>query len=250
VDQQALSAALATAIPGKLADDLGEQFVAIRRDVATATLGRASPGKFVETLVQGLQALENGGKYEAQPNVDSYLKALESRPSTLPDGLRICAARLGRAMYCLRSKRNIVHKADIDPAVYDLRLLYAGAQWILAEILALASGISGEEAARLVAEVQLPVGELVETIGDRKIVQAEMTVRNEVLVLLMSYHPTPIDPVELIRSMDRRSASSVRNTITDLWKEKLLHRDASRKIVLTERGLRAAIEIAQSHLGS
>jgi hypothetical protein len=72
-------------------------------------------------------------------------------------------------MYALRSKRNIVHQAEIDPAVYDLRLLYAGAQWVLAELLALASGVKGDDAARLVAEVQLPVGELVEAIDGRKI---------------------------------------------------------------------------------
>lgn len=59
-------------------------------------------------------------------------------------------------MYALRSKRNIVHKAEIDPAIYDLRLLYAAAQWVLAELLALASGVKGDDAARLVAEVELP----------------------------------------------------------------------------------------------
>ncbi len=57
---------------------------------------------------------------------------------------------------------------------------------MLAELLALASGVTGDEAARLLAEVQLPVGELVEAIDGRKIVHAEMTVHDEALVLLMS----------------------------------------------------------------
>lgn len=248
MDSQALCAALTGSLPANLANDLVNEFIEIRRDVATGTLGRASPGKFVETAVQVLQALESAGKYDIEPKVDSYLRGLESRSSTLPDGLRICAARLDRAMYSLRSKRNIVHKAEINPATYDLHLLYAGAQWVLAELLALATGVSGQEAARLVAEVQLPVGEIVEVIDGRKIVHAHVTVKQEALVLLMTLHPTPISTAELAKSMDRRGAGSVRAAVANLWKDKLVHRDANRKVVLTEAGLRAAISVAQQNV--
>jgi hypothetical protein len=248
VDQAALRKALERAMPSELAKDLVAQFLDIRRDVATGTLGRSSPGKFVEAVVQVLQAMENAGKYDAQPKVDKFLKDIESRASTLPDGLRICASRLARSMYALRSKRNIVHKAAIDPAAYDLRLLYAGAQWVLAELLALASDVKGDEAARLVAEVQLPVGELVEAIDGRKIVHADMSVRDEALVLLMTEYPNPITLPVLSGSMDRRNSRSVRNAVTKLWDEKLIHRSADKKIVLTEPGLREALKAAQSHL--
>ena len=235
-------------MPSELADDLVAQFLDIRRDVATGTLGRSSPGKFVETLVQVMQAIENAGAYELTPKVDAYLKSLESRASTLPDGLRICAARLSRSMYALRSKRSIVHKSQIDPGMYDLRLLYAGAQWTLAELLALASGVRGDEAARLVAEVQLPVGELVEAIDGRKIVHAAMTVRDEALVLLMTAYPEPMTVGDLSRSMDRRNPGSVRATVGVLWKGRLVHRRADKTIVLTEAGLREGIAAAQAYL--
>lgn len=248
MDQTALRSALATALPPELADDLVGQFLEIRRDVATGTLGRGAPGKFVETLVQVLQALEGAGTYEKQPKVDSYLRGLESRTSALPDGLRICASRLARAMYALRSKRNIVHKAEIDPAMYDLRLLYASAQWVLAELLALASGVRGDDAAALVTEVQLPVGGLIEAIDGRKIVHADMTVADEALVLLMSSYPEPISVSELARSMDRRNPGSVRATVSALWKKKLVHRGDDKQLVLTESGLRAAVIAAQAHL--
>ena len=248
MDSTALRTALETVVPPELAEDLVEEFLDIRRDVATGTLGRSSPGKFSETVVQVMQAMENAGKYDAQPKVDKYLKDIESRPSGLPDGLRICASRLVRSMYALRSKRNIVHKAAIDPAAYDLRLLYAGAQWVLAELLALASGVAGDDAARLVAEVQLPVGGLVEAIDGRKIVHAYMTVQDEALVLLMSEYPEPITVTDLSRSMDRRNPGSVRSTISVLWKEKLVHRGKDKRIVLTEAGLREAVGAAQAHL--
>lgn len=249
MDDTALVAALHPTIPEELARDLTQQFLDIRRDVATGTLGRSSPGKFVEGLVQVLQSLERGGQYDAQPKVDDYLKNLESRRSNLPDGLRICAARIGRGMYSLRSKRNIVHKAQIDPAHYDLHLLYAGAQWTLAELLSLASGITGDHAARLVSEVQLPVGELVEAIDGRHIVHAAMTVKDEALVILAKHHPTPIRVEDLKRSMDRRAPGSVTKAVTALWKEKQIHRDKDGLAVLTEAGLRRAIETAQKHAG-
>jgi hypothetical protein len=247
VDQPSLAATLATALPRELANDLTVQFIDIRRDVATSTLGRSAPGKFVETVAQALQALENDGTYDARPSVDNYFKNVESRQSPLPDGLRICAARLARAMYALRSKRNIVHKGDVNTSLYDLQLLYAGAQWVLTELLALAQGIGGEDAAQLISEVQLPAGQLVEVLGGRRLVHANMTVREEALVLLMSHYPEPIDPADVRGSMDRRNPGSVSNALSKLWREKLLHRGDER-VVLTEPGLREAIRVAQAHV--
>jgi hypothetical protein len=201
----------------------------------------------VETTVQVLQALERGGTYDSSPKVDAYLKGIESRSSPLPDGLRVCAARLARAMYALRSKRNIVHKGDVDTSAYDLRLLYAGSQWILAELLALASGITGAQAGALIAEVELPVGELVEAVDDRRIVHADMRVREEALVVLMSFHPAPVASSGVIKSMDRRAAQSVRNTLTQLWRDKLVHRNSDGHLILTAAGLREALATAQRH---
>src|SRR5438876_438975 len=113
-----LVVALATISPAPLAESLVKEFMQLRHDVATGTLGRASPGKIVETFVQILQHVETG-KHDAQPDVDEYLRKLESRASVLDDGLRVCAARLARAMYTLRNKRNIAHKGKVDPNTYD-----------------------------------------------------------------------------------------------------------------------------------
>jgi len=84
---------------------------------------------------------------------------------------------------------------------------------ILAELLALAGDISGDEA----------------------------------LVLLMTHYPDPVSTSEVVRDMDRRSAGSVGNALGRLWKDKLVHRPAKGQLVLTERGMRMAIETAQAH---
>ena len=113
-------------LPTELARDLADEFTQIRRDVSTATLGRSSPGKFVETVVQCLQYLGTGN-YEEKPSVDIYLRGCDSKASSLDDGLRICAARIARSMYALRSKRSMMHKGNVDPNSYDLRFLLGGA---------------------------------------------------------------------------------------------------------------------------
>jgi hypothetical protein len=149
MDIKSLEALLASRLPTQLATDLVAQFVQIRQDVASQTLGRSSPGKFVETVVQALQHLERGS-FDRQPNVDNYLKNLESRATALPDGLRICAARVARAMYTLRNKRNILHKGEVDPNDFDLRFLLSGAQWITAELVREFSGTTMQQAGMLV----------------------------------------------------------------------------------------------------
>lgn len=249
MDAGELEQALAANLPAELAKDLASEFVEIRRDVATLTLGRGAPGKFVESTVQALQALENAGAYDNSPAVDKYLRELESRASSLPDGLRICASRLARSMYAIRSKRDIVHKGDVDQSIYDLKLLYAGSQWIITELLALSQGISGEHAASLVARVQLPAGELVEAIGDRRIVHGDMSIPEEVLTLLNSYYPTPVSSGVVFEALDRRARGSVANSLRDLWASKAIHRTEDKLLALTNEGVRQAVQVALRHAG-
>jgi hypothetical protein len=199
----------------------------------------------VETVVQVLQHLETGS-HDAQPKVEQFLKGLESRPSSLPDGLRVCASRIARAMYSLRSKRGIVHKSTVEPSRYDLRFLYAGAQWTLAELLALVTGVTAAEAGRLIEQVQTPATGLVEVLGGRRLVHGDMTVREEVLVLLLSHYPDPVKSGDVTNSLDRRSAGTVRNALSTLWKEKLAHRDAA-GYMLTQPGVRAAEKVVAEH---
>src|SRR5690606_31852928 len=135
-----------------------------------------SPGKFVETLVQTLQFLHRGS-FEEHPNVDEVLRNADNLK--LDDGLRICAALLARAMYSLRSKRNIVHKGQVDPNLYDLRFLFAGAKWVMAELVRQCSALSMGEAGRLVYLVQAPVSALGEVLAQRSLVLADPSASDE-----------------------------------------------------------------------
>src|SRR5579883_1900241 len=117
-------------LPDELVDEFMRHYAQLRRDVLTKTFERTSPGKLVETFLRMLQWLERG-KYDKKLDVERQFQRLDSLPSNLDDGLRICAARVARAMYAIRSKRNIAHTGDISPNGADLGFLFAGAQWLL-----------------------------------------------------------------------------------------------------------------------
>ena len=219
----------------------------MRQDVATGTLERAAPGKFVEALVQVLEFLE-AGTYSAKPDVDRFLRSLESRPSTLDDGLRVCAARLGRAMYSLRSKRNIAHLAAIDPNEYDQRLLMHAAQWIVAELVRNTMSTTMDEAGALIEQLLVPVGGLVEDFGDKSVVIADMTIKRELRVLLHAQHPDGIAVDDLLLSMKRRRAGSVRRELRSLWRAKEVEEVAPETYRLTRLGFAAAVTDITAHV--
>jgi hypothetical protein len=246
VDKAKLVAAVSKSIPQELAEDLIDDFLQLRQDVATATLGRASGGKIVETVVQILQHLETG-KYEAKPDVDVYLRGVESR-TNLDDGLRICAARIARGLYSIRSKRNVVHKGQVDPNTYDLRMLLHGSEWIIAELLRLTQGVTMQEAGELIEMVHAPVGSLVEDFGNRRLVLPDLTIEGEVLVLLHSHYPAYVPVVDILSSMNRRNQGSVTNTLRELWKKKQVEGSAKEGYRLTQLGFSAALRIIEEAL--
>lgn len=241
-------ARLGQAIGGMVGDPLARslvaEFIKIRQDLATKTLERASPGKFVEAFVQCLQHMQCGS-HEAKPSVDSYLST-KVEGTSLPEGLRICGARTARSIYALRNKRNIAHKNELDPNTYDLALAYAGAAWIMAEMVRTASGVSMQEAGALIEMLQTPVGTLVEEIEGVRTVHADVGVSDELLILLHSHYPDRVAVSQLTRSLARRSASTVRNRIRELYGRKLADGDVKLGYRLTRAGHAAAIQLVQS----
>jgi hypothetical protein len=228
-------------LPKTLAQDLVKHFTEIRNDCKTGLLEKASGGKFIETCVQVLQFLETG-KYEMKPVVDHYLKNLESASSKLPDDLKICAARIARSCYTLRNKRNILHKGQVDPNVYDLRYVFAGAQWILSEIVRHVLQTEKALAGKLVEFIQVPVSAVVEVWGDSKIVHGDLRIREELLVLLHSEYPAELTEAKILQCLERRSKSRVREALSDLWKCKTVGR-INGGYKLTQQGYAESMDI-------
>jgi hypothetical protein len=241
MDEGRLTQALSNDLSSKLAGELVGEFIKIRQDCATKTLERASPGKFVEIFVQCLQHMESG-KHDIKPTVDAYLST-KVESTRLPEGLRICAARIARAVYTLRNKRNIAHKNEVDPNSYDLAFAYSGAAWIMAELLRESQNLTMQEAGGLIEILQTPVGTLVEEIEGSRTVHADVGVKEELLLLLHSHYPARVSVPELTHSLRRRSAGTVKNRVRDLFTEKLTDGDARTGYRLTRAGFAAAVQI-------
>lgn len=240
MDEARLAKALAPLVGQRLAADLAADFIKIRGDYATKTLERASPGKFVETFVQCLQQIATGG-HEAKPNVDDYLSKRAEAASAIPEGLRICGARVARSIYSLRNKRNIAHKGEVDPNTFDLAFVHQGAAWIMAELIRNASGLTMQQAGELIELVQAPVGSLVEEIDGTRLVHADVSVRAEILILLHSHYPQTVPLANILSSMKARSAGSVRNCLSEMRFAKLVHGDGRAGYRLTQAGHAAAV---------
>jgi hypothetical protein len=158
------------------------------------------------------------------------------------EGLRICAARIARSMYTLRNKRNIAHKNQIDPNTFDLAFLHQSAAWIVAEFIRTASGITMQEAGKLVEQVQAPVRHLVEDIDGLRLVHASVPIGAEVLILLHSHFPAYVAVADITSSLKARNSGAVRNKLREMCLNKLLHGDPNTGYRLTQAGHATAVE--------
>jgi hypothetical protein len=241
MNEDRLVDALTGLVGAKLASEITTDFLKIRSDYSTKTLERSSSGKFVETFAQCLQQLANG-TYATKPDVDAYLNNKVEHESTLPEGLRICAARIARSIYTMRNKRNIAHKNEVDPNTFDLAYIHQAAAWIMAELVRCASSLTMEKAGTLIDMVQAPVGTLVEEIEGTRLVHAKVPVKTEILILLHSHFPERVDVDNILKSMSARSELSVRNRLGEMRTQKLLYGDSGNGYRLTQAGHAAAVE--------
>jgi hypothetical protein len=238
---------LKKSIPGELAADVVNEFMLIRMDVATQTLERVTPGKFVETVVQILQYLATGtyNKSFKSGEVEDFLKNTEARTINLPPDLKIVVTRVARGMYSLRSKRGIAHKSEVDPNVSDLRYLYTSAQWVLCEIIRHILSADMDTAGKLIEFIQVPPSPLVEDFGDKRLVLNIGTTKEEVLTLLLYYYPASVLSSQIHKDMDRRASSTVSHTIAALYSLRLIEGNKKVGYKLTSLGHQHATELAK-----
>jgi hypothetical protein len=225
---------LSASLDKKLSTELVNYFLDIKQEYKTKQLGKNSVGKFVETVVQVLQYLDTG-KYEKKPDVDGYLKNLESRKTSLDDSLKLCCARVARAAYTMRNKRNIAHKADVKTNLNDLKFLFSTAQWMLTEIISQVIITDINSAAEMIDYIQMPVLPIVEDFGDKKTVYGNLNVSEETMVLLHSCYPEFINLDFILKSLERRSKSAAYKSLSRLWKNKLISKEGS-SYKLTQHG--------------
>lgn len=239
-----LSAALSSLVGNKLADEIAEDFVRLRGDASTRTLNTSSVGKFVESFVQCLQYMATG-KWDEKPSVDAYLDKVAENQLAIPEGLRVCAPRMARAMYTLRNKRNIAHKNPVDANSHDLVTAHQCGAWIMSEMLRDATGLSMEQAGVLVGQVQAPVGVLVEEIEGVRLVHASVSIKEETIILLHSHYPEKVAKSQILATMSARSPKSVGNDLAALVRDKVIFGNPKDGYRLTQEGMVRAVGLVR-----
>ncbi|MCF8363759.1 MAG: hypothetical protein K9G70_14165 [Prolixibacteraceae bacterium] len=232
---------LSKKIPVVLAEDIVKEFIDIKVDVQSVTFGNSASGKFIESVVQTIQYLENG-TFENQPKVDAFLKGLESRSSILDDDFRITLQRIARAQYTLRNKRNIAHKGEIAPNISDLRLIYSTTQWILSELVRKLISDDKDKATAIIEFIQIPANSIIEDFTDRKIIFGNLTIPKEILILLHSNYPNFTNSKAIQDSLERRSKSAITNSLKKLWNDKDVYKNET-GYKLTQQGFQNAVEL-------
>jgi|Deesub1362A_J573_1020465.scaffolds.fasta_scaffold01793_7 hypothetical protein len=237
-------------IPGELADDLVKYFLQIADELKTKNLEKSSAGKFVETIVQIFQSLDpQRSDYDKSvKNVDYELNNIYNSRSikNIPDESRIAIARVARAIYCLRSKRSMVHKNDINPNIYDLEFIYHSAQWIMTEFVRIASKLPLDDAKTIIEKIQRPVVPIIETIMGRPLVlNNTLTVEEEILLILYNEYSkeSPTTRKYLGKSLDRRSSGAISNTLKSMWKKRLIEGNSRDGYRLTLLGVQEAQKV-------
>lgn len=234
---------LANSIEPQLVHDLLKEFAIIKQDVATVTLGRGNPGKFVETVVQIMQYLERG-QHDKQPKVDSYLKAIESSSTILPDSLKLVVSRVVRSVYSLRNKRGIAHKGEIDPNMMDLKYIFSGCQWVLAELVRLYHGSHPDEAGKLIEAIVVTPSVVIEDFGSFKtVLNRKINSSDELLILLCSYYPSYVSVDQIYKDMKRRTKRTISGAIGALYKKAWIEGSRIDGYKLTSLGHKKAMEL-------
>jgi hypothetical protein len=104
----------------------------------------------------------------------------------------------------------------------------------MSEFLRSAGSLSMDEAGKLIALVQAPVGSLVEDIDGTRIVLADVPIRTELLILLHGRYPERVHKAELLDSLSRRSSGAVANELRAMVQAKQLHGKPKEGYTLTQ----------------
>ena len=165
--------------------------------------------------------------------VDACIKKLEGVSGF--DGLRIHAARLGRAIYDFRTRKKSVHLKEVDPLLIDGHLAYNICSWILIELLRESAIPEAENAVRLFFTRKMP---LVQEVGGiLRTTDPELSGTQRILLLLYA-SSDGLDEEELFESTKRkiRTKNHMRKNLKNMDEKDLIHRLPSGKWTLFGRG--------------
>jgi hypothetical protein len=188
-----IHSSLIKSFPSQLVDELLECYVEQKRNLLLGNLrpNEIEGGRFAEAA---FRFLEHFVGWSVTPigkslNTEGIIKRLQSLPATTaPDSVRLHIPRALRVIYDIRNNRDAAHLADgIDPNLQDSTFVSASIDWVLAEFVRIAGGLTPEKAFSLVKAITIRSIPAVEDVGGYlKTLRPTLGPADRVLLLL--YH--------------------------------------------------------------
>jgi hypothetical protein len=190
---QEIRKALVHKFPVQLADELLECYVEQKRNLLLGNLrpNEVEGGRFAEAA---FRLLEHFLGWTITPlgrplDTEGLIRRLQSAPAAAaPDSIRLHIPRALRVIYDIRNNRDAAHLADgIDPNLQDSTFVSASIDWVLAEFVRTAGGLTPERAFSLVKAITIRAIPAVEDIdGFLKTLRPSLGPLDRIILLL--YH--------------------------------------------------------------
>jgi hypothetical protein len=235
--------------PTNLVDELIECYAEQKKNFY---LGRMRPnevegGRFAEAAFRMLQHASGLAVIPlgAQLDTNGTIRALENRTSA-GDSIRFHIPRTLRVIYDIRNKRDAAHLGDgIDPNLQDSSLVSAALDWVLAEFVRLARGVSPDKAFALVKAITVRRILAVEQFGDYlKTLRPSLGPSDRILLLLYHCADSGATAAELSNWLKPKQRTNLNRTLLQLEHEKDHIVFNEGKYKLTRRGI-STIEARQ-----
>jgi hypothetical protein len=233
--------ALLNRFPEKLVDALLECYSEQRRNLLLGNLrpNEVEGGRFAEAA---FRLLEHSAGWTFTPigtplNTEVLIKRLAGSPT--PDSIRLHIPKTLRVIYDIRNKRDAAHLGDgIDPNLQDSTFVSAASDWVLAEFVRVAGGVSPDEAHKLVRAITIRRVPAVEDIGGfLKTLRPSLGPSDRTLLLLYHCADNGATEVELESWLKPSQRRNLRRTLNDLEHEKDLIVLTHARYKITRRGI-------------
>jgi hypothetical protein len=240
----AIKTSLIARFPANLVDELIECYGEQKKNFY---LGRMRPnevegGRFAEAAFRMLQHAAGFAVTPLGTQLDTHciIRDLANLPSvTAPDSIRLHIPRTLRVIYDIRNNRDAAHLADgIDPNLQDSSFVSAAIDWVLAEFVRLAHGVSPDEAFALVKAITVRRVPAVEQFGAfLKTLRPSLGPSDRILLLLYHCAGSGATATELSGWLKPKQRVNLKRTLSQLEHDKDYIVLISGKYQLTRRGI-------------
>ena len=241
----AIRKALLAKFPVKVVDELLGCYEEQKRNLLLGNLrpNEVEGGRFAEAAFRLLQSFA-GLSVTAlgQPlDTERVIRELQNIPTArgIPDSVRLHIPRALRVVYDIRNNRDAAHLADgIDPNLQDSTLVSAILDWILAELVRLAEGLSPEEAFSLVSSIMVRRIPAVEDIqGLLKTLRPSLGPGDRALLLLYHRADSGADEREISGWLKPSQRGNLKRTLRQLEHDRDLIALVNGRLRITRRGI-------------